>query len=150
MAVTRPKLMTVADPGLSRRARWLLIGFLSVYLVLYVATGIGGYRSQAQQLRAEAEAGCQQYKQMQWLREGEEAEREVMRQRGLEPPRRSPHLDNLRPKYRIAWCVPVLPGILLVDSSYSLEQRLISSGTKLVFYYGFGSYDLWVDGEIIE
>jgi hypothetical protein len=89
-----------------------------------------------------------QYKQMLW--EVEEAKQEARRQRGLEPPSRSQHLDNLRPKYRIAWCVPVLPGILLVDSSYSLEQRLISSGTKLVFYYGIGSYDLWLDRVIIE
>jgi hypothetical protein len=121
------KLMTVAEPGLSRRARRWLIGFLTAYLVLYVATGIGGPRTHARQLQDKAQAA--------YLL----AEQRVRDRGGLEQ-----FLLEDGPTYRVSWCIPVIPGVLLTWSGYSAGPLARGEGgLKIVLYYGVGTHEVW-------
>ena len=42
------------------------------------------------------------------------------------------------PFTRINWCVPVLPGILLADSEYTIGPRYGQGGLSILVYYGVG------------
>jgi hypothetical protein len=141
--VTEPKAMTVAEPGLSRRARRTLVGFLSVYLVLYLATWMGGYRSHAQELKDKAEANYLTYEQ--WFRVREEnALRHGLRASDLTRDRMN--LQRSGSKYGISWCVPLLPGAMVVDSYSSTGAFAVGHGIMvgrdigIVTYYGPGPY----------
>jgi hypothetical protein len=46
------------------------------------------------------------------------------------------------PRSWVRWCLPILPGILLVDSGYSVGPLHARAGIKLVVYYGVGSSEL--------
>jgi hypothetical protein len=136
-AVTEPKPMTVAEPGLSRRARRTLVGFLTVYLVLYFATWVGGYRSHAQYLKDRVQAS---YRFME--RERQREEEQALRF-GVE----NEHFTDLYmhksgPKYGVSWCVPVVPGVLLVYSYESTGPLMAGGGIKIILYDGSCSYEL--------
>jgi hypothetical protein len=134
-AVTEPKLLTIAEPGLSPRTRRRLIGFLSVYLVLYVATGIGGFRSHARQLQDKTESQYRQFEQR-----FQKAKEEARWVDGipLDDPYRW-YLHKNGPRSEVNWCVPVAPGLLVADSYSSVGPTVAKGGYKLVLYYGFGS-----------
>lgn len=42
----------------------------------------------------------------------------------------------------IAWCFPILPGILVADSGYTIGPKHANDGVKVVLFYGFGSVEL--------
>lgn len=46
------------------------------------------------------------------------------------------------PRYGVSWCFPVLPGVLLADSHYTLGPLGGRGGVKVVLYYGVGSTGL--------
>ncbi len=53
-----------------------------------------------------------------------------------------PYLTKLHkggPLSKVWWCFPVLPGVLLADSQYSVGPLYAEGGVKIVFYYGVGS-----------
>jgi hypothetical protein len=119
-----------------------LIGFLSAYLVLYVATGIGGYRSHARQLKDHAES---QYRQLeQQFRKAKEAAHWVDGMPLDDPYRWFLHKQG--PQYGVNWCAPVAPGLLVADSYSSVGPLVANGGYKLVLYYGFGSSEFCLLG----
>ncbi len=98
--------------------------FAAVVPILYAVTWIGGYFSHVQELAAEAAIN---YAYVQKVN----AERDA----GIALNADGPHTG-------INWCVPVLPGVLIVDS-YSINGPLAGRGSsKLVLFYGFGSFVL--------
>lgn len=46
------------------------------------------------------------------------------------------------PKSAVAWCFPILPGVLLAKSSYNVGPLYAQGGQKIVIYYGVGSFTL--------
>jgi hypothetical protein len=108
MAVTRPKPMTVAKPGLSRRARRTLVWLLSVYSVLYFATWVGAYNHRKMWASSGRNNGCGQ----------------------------------LKVQIELASCVPIVPGILLAVPCYSDQSDWYLWEGKLVYYDGFGCWEL--------
>ncbi len=46
------------------------------------------------------------------------------------------------PKAGVNWCFPILPGVLVVDSSYVVGPIFGKGTTKIVLFYGFGSITL--------
>jgi hypothetical protein len=110
------------------------VAFLTVYLALYLATWVGGWRSHAQYLKDRAEAG---YRYMQERSREEEAE-------ALRTGTENEHFTDLYmhkdgPKYGVDWCVPVVPGVLVANSYRSVGPLDGCGGIKIVFYCGFGS-----------
>jgi hypothetical protein len=91
--------------------------------LLYLWRWVGGWRSHSRQLRDDAEATYRA------------AER--VRQEGLQV-----ELHQGGPIAEVAWCVPVLPGVLLAWSGASAGPLLGRGGLKVVLYYGFGSAEL--------
>ena len=47
-----------------------------------------------------------------------------------------------QPSSRVDWCIPLLPGVLLADSSYHIGPLWAAGGPKLVVYYGFGTFEI--------
>jgi len=45
------------------------------------------------------------------------------------------------PRISINWCFPIIPGILIAESYYSIGPSLDAGGTKIVFFYGVGTID---------
>ena len=43
------------------------------------------------------------------------------------------------PKSRVQWCIPILPGIALLNSSYVIGPLWGRGSAKIVFWYGFDS-----------
>jgi hypothetical protein len=118
------EIAEVAQRGGAARRRRKRI-FERVVVLLYLITWIGGWSSHARQLRANADAS---YRNL------------VLQTEGKRVPFNSrPHAGG--PITGI-WCVPVLPGVLLVESGTSIAPLSGSGGLKLVLYYGFGSSEL--------
>jgi hypothetical protein len=46
------------------------------------------------------------------------------------------------PTSKVNWCIPVLPGVLLADSSISQGPLSAEGGVKIVIYYGVGSVEI--------
>jgi len=50
------------------------------------------------------------------------------------------------PASDVNWCLPLLPGVLLADSAYFIGPIYAKRTTKIVVYYGVGSFtalELW-------
>jgi len=107
---------------------------LFVLVALYLLTWVGGWSSHAEQLRAEAGAT---YRHAEHLKQGEAGN---VREDGGEYRTIRLHADG--PHAGVSWCIPVLPGILLADSYYSLGPLGGRGGLKIVLYYGAGSEEL--------
>jgi hypothetical protein len=107
-------------------------------LALYVVTGIGGSLCHSRDLEASA---WENYRE---LERRNAAALAAARAEGDEP--FLMELYEGGPVTGVNWCVPVLPGILLVDS-YSACGPMGGRGTaKVVAYYGTGSMivcELW-------
>ena len=115
-----------------RRLFWL------VFLLLYVATWVGGWITHARDLQASAQV---------WYQRAKERNREWMSDEpaGGEPPIYL-QLREGGPATGVNWCIPLLPGVLLADSYYVLGPLNGRGMVKIVFYYGAGSVvicDLW-------
>ena len=128
--MAEPKLMTTAEPCLSRRARRTLVGFLSVYLVLYVATGAGGPFAHVRALAEEAGAAINLAEQ----RERDLGDRSLWLRGAAGCGTAGCSVD---------WCVPVIPGVLLTYSGYHADGLTRKEGIKIVLYYGVGTHELW-------
>ncbi len=46
------------------------------------------------------------------------------------------------PNTSVAWCFPVVPGVLIANSSYVIGPLYGRGGVKVVIFYGFGSFEL--------
>jgi hypothetical protein len=103
-----------------------------VILLLYAVTWVGGWISHARQLRAETEA---RYRAV--AREFQAFEA-AARRAGREVPS-SARVNENGPTSGVAWCVPILPGVLLTESGSSIGPLSGSGSVKLVLYYGVGS-----------
>jgi hypothetical protein len=42
----------------------------------------------------------------------------------------------------VDWCFPVLPGLLVTDSGYTIAPKHAESGIKVVLFYGIGSVEI--------
>lgn len=46
------------------------------------------------------------------------------------------------PRFGVNWCVPVVPGVVLVDSYCDVGPMNGCGGEKVVVWYGFGSWEV--------
>jgi hypothetical protein len=99
---------------------------------LYVVTWIGGYYSHSDSLNRETQ-------RLYEAAQKSDAEYAALAAKeGSAPLRPQAHKDG--PKYGVSWCAPVLPGVLIADSYYSVGPLYGRGGVKIVIYYGFGSW----------
>lgn len=110
------------------RRLWIIIA------VLYLITWIGGWVSHQRSLSADArrryeEAQVREREMFEWYRqEGRPQPRRITRDGG--------------PIAKINWCVPILPGVLLANSEYTIGPLNGRGGVSLLLYYGFGCYQV--------
>jgi hypothetical protein len=139
---------------------------MCILVPLYLITWVGGWISHARQLRRHTESG---YRALESRREefagfnrelssfivsslgrvsfqpnpwllGPTAKVLILAGNCGVPDRRLVHADG--PKSGVFWCVPILPGLLLADSYYSIGPLAAAGGSKLVIYWGFGSTEI--------
>jgi hypothetical protein len=103
-----------------KRRFWLRAGFL---LVLYLVTWVGGWAAHAWDLEAEAQRIWAELNRQRFL-----ADFTVLREGG--------------PRTHVDWCFPVLPGLLVAKSWYSVSPGSERGGVKLVLFFGIGSAEL--------
>jgi len=109
------------------RNRLLLV--VGVFAVLYVATWVGGargYRRDFEKFAAEAHR---------YLVEEDKKWEKIGAAGGMRP-----HMklaSPTGPHTKVEWCMPLFPGLLLVNSSYSAGPLWGEGGTKLIWYNGF-------------
>jgi len=105
-----------------------------ILVPLYVSTWIGGWISHAQELRARAQTQYNSFEQL---------NREMNAgSGGAATDRDHVKLRKGGPATYVDWCIPVLPGVLLVDSGSTFGPDCGWGGLKIVLYYGFGSKEL--------
>jgi hypothetical protein len=46
------------------------------------------------------------------------------------------------PKIGINWCFPIIPGIFIADSYYSIGPSSSVGGRKVILFYGIGAIEL--------
>ena len=113
---------------MSRRKKLLIVGAL-----LYAVTWVGGWRAHAREVAEEAKRRYgQAVAQNNKIAGGPSIDA------GLEI-----ELSVDGPRSGVDWCVPLLPGVLLADSYYVVGPLYGEGQTKLVLYYGFGSWTLF-------
>src|SRR5262245_20327381 len=113
------------------RRRRLLWGFV---LLLYAVTWCGGWITHARDLESSARARYQR---------GQELSAEWQARGPVDA--QKPYYIKLReggPDTGINWCIPLLPGVLLVDSYEELGPLAARDTGKIVIYYGIGSFEV--------
>jgi hypothetical protein len=113
---------------------------LGILALLYGGTWFGGWTSHAESLRERADAT---YHDVEWRNQEAAAWAKRM---GATPYQIEIHDGG--PILHIDWCVPLVPGILLSHSDYSVGPLIGCGGFKIVLYYGFGSTELCMWGWI--
>jgi hypothetical protein len=98
---------------------------LVVIVLLYTATWVGGYYFHVQQLAATAEYLYANGKRQQTTTTANGA---IVSPDG--------------PTVKVVWCVPILPGLLFVNSYYEIGCLWAQGGMKIVFFYGCGAKTL--------
>jgi hypothetical protein len=117
-----------------------IIAFLAV---LYAATWLGGWITYSTDTKARAR---QTYANAQ-KRDREMAD--FYQREGLKAYDTSDHLFKEVPRAGVSWCVPLLPGVLLADSGYSIGPLWGRGGVYIVLYYGVGTVEIfWLAGWI--
>ncbi len=105
-----------------------------IIIYLYLFTWVGGWIVASRQIKSEAtaiyEKGLKVY-----------FERVLYYEKRGSITHRLPY-NPAGPTASVKWCVPLLPGILLMDSGYCIGPLWAKSGTKIVFFYGFGCIEL--------
>jgi len=117
-----------------KKKKWVTVAM--VLVSLYVATWIGGWRSLSGELDRRAWAG--------W-HEGTQREQEITHRfaaEGLDKPGGFELLKGGPVTH--FWCVPLLPGVLLTKSSSIIGPMWGGGETKIVMYFGTGSFDLMI------
>jgi hypothetical protein len=112
---------------------WLRATSIVVLAALYVHTFVAGRNAHQREMRAKAErlyarAARLEVDEANWNRE-----------LGHPVSARSTRLHPRGPSSGVDWCVPILPGVLLANSYYSVGPLNGSGGQKIVVYYGAGS-----------
>jgi hypothetical protein len=118
-----------------KRRRRFLWGFV---VLLYAVTWVGGWITHARDLEFSARARYQVGQEL-------NAEYEAHRLADAQKPYYI-ELTEGGPDTGVNWCIPLLPGVLLVDSYEVLGPLAARDTAKIVVYYGFGSFevcDLW-------
>lgn len=105
---------------------------LIIVILLYVITWLGGHRTHSMNLQKHA---TQLYigalfKNQKWS--------DWARSEGLEEPQPI-RLRQDGPKSKVKWSIPIVPGILLVNSYYVNGPLWAKGGTKIILYYGISS-----------
>ncbi len=113
---------------------WLI----AILAVCYALTWIFGWRSHAHEIEARAERL--------WL-----AADSKNREYATLASKTGEFYDPIRllkngPATSVDWCVPILPGVLIADSSYVVGPLYGKGGIKLVILYGFGSSEYFIAG----
>jgi hypothetical protein len=115
--------------------KWRRPVFCGFVVLLYAVTWVGGWMTHARDLKSSADAKYQRAQEC-------NAQRlEAFRSLGLHEPY-TVELWKSGPASRVNWCVPLLPGVLLADSSWGYGPLNGDGGVKIVFYYGFGSVEV--------
>jgi hypothetical protein len=114
-----------------RKRLLLSLLVVGVIAVLYVATWVGGpraYRRDFEKFAAEAHRRA-----VEMDKDWERAK--ISAAGGMHP--RMKIASPTGPHTQIEWCIPLFPGLLPVNSSYSVGPLWGDSGTKLIWYNGF-------------
>lgn len=114
------------------RRRQIIILF--VLALLYLCTGVFGWQSHADELESRALKMWQDYGEL---------ERQLQAE-GLSTYTTRRHEGG--PKTKVNWAFPVLPGVLVADSQYSIDPTNGRGGPKIVLFYGFGSVEVCILG----
>jgi len=101
-----------------------------ILVPLYLGTWIGGWISHAHDLRGRAEIDYRWFERRNLERQADGLDYHPIR------------LNPDGPSSSVNWCIPVLPGVLLVDSEISSGPMAARGGVKIVLYYGVGSMEL--------
>ncbi len=112
-----------------RKRRWLLI-----VAALYLITWLGGWQAHSQHLNATAREAYDRYEKANAIVAAE------ARLKGEQPNRYDLYPGG--PHAKVHWAVPVLPGVLLAQSSIALGPGQGREETGLVLYYGVGTHNL--------
>jgi hypothetical protein len=113
---------------LQKRLTWAFIA------ALYLVTWVGGCVQHSHDLESASWDRCRAAERSN-LRQSEQAKVEGQ----------MPHLVELRkdgPATNVNWCIPLLPGVLLIDSDSVIGPLCGNGGAKIVLYYGTGSLEL--------
>ncbi len=122
---------------MSKRKRTIAIVILS----LYAFTWSGGWIAHSRDLGQRTSAFHEMLKRR-TIEKYEEARARGANEEEFARIRVFGHSEE-GPWWRVNWCVPLLPGILLADSE-SASGPLCGGGTReIVLFYGFGSMELW-------
>jgi len=103
-----------------------------VIILLYVITWLGGHRTHSMNLQKHA---AQLY--VGALFKNKEMSDFALSE-GLEEPLPI-ELRKDGPKSKVKWSIPIVPGILLVNSYYVNGPLWAKGGTKIILYYGISS-----------
>ena len=116
----------------SRRRRWIIA--LAVLGGLHLATWLHGPSVYRRDFERE-------------VRDKYEEARLYLERLPADSPRRETQsLNEGGPTAHVGWCLPVLPGLLLVQCGYSVAGLNARSGKRLVLYHGLGTVvllDMW-------
>jgi len=109
---------------------------LTIVLVissLYLVTWIGGWVTYQHDFRERIDSKHAKARQR-YAELAAFAEREGLQQ---------PAVDlYAKPTSHVDWCVPILPGVLIADSSYVCAPLWGEGGWKIVLYYGWGTFEV--------
>jgi hypothetical protein len=114
------------------RRKWLIA--IAVFAA-YLATWIGGWQSHSKELEARA----QRY----WMEASAKNSEMTRIARGYGQEYEPIELSEGGARAHVDWCVPVLPGVLIADSSYIVGPLYGRGGYKVVVFYGLGSAELF-------
>ena len=112
------------------RSRWFLLSVV----VLYVATWTFGWREHSREINARA-------KQL-WITANQRNEKYAQLAAKTGEHFWPVELNAGGPRAGVNWCIPILPGLLIVDSEYVVGPLYARGGIKLVLFYGLGSKEL--------
>ncbi len=110
-----------------------LMLFIAV-IAIYLGTGVGGYRAHLRQLQREA--------QMIYDRQLRDNEFEIA---FAEKTGGTPSITRLLPggpRCHVDYCIPIVPGVCFVQSGWGVHSLCAREGTKIVIFYGTGSFTL--------
>ena len=105
-------------------------------VTLYAITWIGGWITHARDMQCYVR---RMYDNAQ-LRDREKAE--LLQKAGLTVEDTAHKYLKDGPKSGVDWCIPILPGVLLLNSWYVVGPLWGKGGVKVVLYYGLGTKEI--------
>ncbi len=113
---------------MTKKKKYIII----VVIFLYIITWLGGHRTHSMNLQIHATQ----------LHVGAVFKNMEMSDFAISEGLEEPNPIKLRkdgPKSEVKWSIPILPGILLVNSYYEIGPLWAKGGTKIILYYGISS-----------